>query len=110
MLGWEIDSNGMLVETTDGEQKEFALMGRCLATRTTCALCTTVAKPHARQGFSTRSESIEPNPDNLSITIMPIEINGKKVVKGQIEPNETNQAAYDGFFDAVLVPSAGGVD
>jgi len=107
MLGWEIDSNGMLVETTDGEQKEFALMGQVLGDKNNLRFVyyrCKAARPG--KGFSTRSESIEPNPDNLSITIMPIEINGKKVVKGQIELGGTNQAVYDAFFSEVIIPGA----
>ncbi len=105
MLGWTIDNNGMLVEDADGIGEEFALMGQVLGDKNNLRFVyyrCKAARPG--KGFSTRSESIEPNPDNLSITIMPIEINGKKIVKGQIEPNETNQAAYNGFFNAVLVP------
>ena len=111
MLGWTIDDNGMLVEDADGIGEEFALLGQVLGDKNNLRFVyyrCKAARPG--KGFSTRSESIEPNPDNLSITIMPIEINGEKIVKGQIEPNETNQAAYDGFFNAVLVPSVGGVD
>lgn len=106
MLGWRIDGNGMLVETTDGTQKEFALMGQVLGdqkNRRFVYYRCKAARPS--KGLSTRAESIEPNPDALTLTIMPIEIAGEKVVKGQMELSDTNQTAYDGFFDAVLVPS-----
>jgi phi13 family phage major tail protein len=109
MLGWEIDSNGMLVEIADGEPKEFALMGqvqgdqknrrfvyyRCKASRP--------AKEH-----TTKGETTTPNTDVLTLTILPIEVNGKKIVKGVIELNDTNQAVYDSFFDAVTLPTFGG--
>lgn len=109
MLGWEIDSNGMLVEIADGEPKEFALMGqiqgdkknrrfvyyRCKASRP--------AKEH-----TTKSETTTPNTDVLTLAILPIEVNGKKIVKGVIELNDTNQAVYDSFFDAVTLPTFGG--
>lgn len=110
MLGWEIDTNGMLVEIADGQPKEFALMGqiqgdqknrrfvyyRCKASRP--------AKEH-----TTKGEAVEPSTDVLNLTILPIEINGKNVVKGVMELSETNATAYNAFFNAVTVPATGGV-
>ncbi|MFZ5645816.1 MAG: major tail protein [Bacillota bacterium] len=107
MLGWRIDTNGMLVEVADGVQKEFALMGQvegdsknrrfvyyqCKAARP--------AKEH-----STKGEAIEVKTDVLTLTITPITINGEKVVKGTMELNDTNTAAYNAFFNAVTVPQA----
>lgn len=106
MLGWEIDSNGMLVEISDALPKEFALMGqvqgdvknrrfvyyRCKASRP--------AKEH-----TTKAESATPNTDVLNLVILPIEINGKNVVKGVMELSETNATAYNAFFNAVTVPA-----
>lgn len=106
MLGWEVDSNGMLVEIADGQPKEFALMGqiqgdqknrrfvyyRCKASRPT--------KEH-----TTKAETITPNTDVLTLTILPIEINGKNIVKGVIELSDTNATAYNNFFNAVTVPA-----
>lgn len=105
MLGWETDTNGMLVEVADGIQKEFALMGqvqgdsknrrfvyyRCKAARPT--------KEH-----STKSESIEPTTDVLNLTILPIEVDGKRIVKGTMELNDTNATAYNAFFTNVTLP------
>ena len=107
MLGWKIDENGMLVETTDGTQKEFALMGQILGdqkNRRFVYYRCKAARPS--KGLSTRAESIEPNPDALTLTIMPIEIAGEKVVKGQIELADLNSAVYNAFFDAVITPNA----
>lgn len=106
MLGWEVDSNGMLVEIADGQPKEFALMGqvqgdqknrrfvyyRCKASRST--------KEHI-----TKAETTTPNTDVLALTILPIEINGKNIVKGVIELSDTNATAYNNFFNAVTVPA-----
>ena len=103
MLGMTIDSNGMLVESADDEPKEFALMGqiqgdqknrrfvyyRCKASR-------------PGQESSTTEASVTPTTDTLSLTILPLESN--KLIKGVIELNETNQAVYDAFFDAVTLP------
>ncbi|MFT9496608.1 major tail protein [Anaerosolibacter sp.] len=105
MLGWEIDSNGMLVEVADGIQKEFALMGQvqgdsknrrfvyynCKASRP--------AKEHATKG-----ETVEPATDVLNLVILPIEVGGKNIVKGTMELSETNATAYNGFFSSVTVP------
>lgn len=107
MLGWEIDSNGMLVEVTDGKPREFALLGQVLGdqkNRRFVYYRCKAARPSKE--FSTKTETATPNPDNLTITILPIEINGRNYVKGHIEPNETNQAVYDAFFNAVLLPNA----
>lgn len=107
MLGWEIDSNGMLVETTNGTPKEFAMMFevqgdkknrravyyRCKASRP--------GKEHATKG-----ESVEPSQDTLTLTILPIEVDGKNIVKGTIELSDANAAVYNGFFNAVTLPGA----
>jgi phi13 family phage major tail protein len=106
MLGWEIDSNGMLVEVTDAIPRPFALMGQvqgdqknrrfvyynCVASRP--------SKEH-----TTKGENIEPSTDVLNLTISPIEINGKNIVKGTIELNETNATAYNNFFSSVTLPA-----
>lgn len=42
----------------------------------------------------TKGESVEPATDVLSLTIMPIEIDGKRIVKGVMELSATNAAAY----------------
>lgn len=105
MLGWKIDSNGMLVEVANATPKRFALMGQvqgdarnrrfvyydCQASRP--------AKEH-----STKGENIEPKTDVLSLTIFPIELNGELVVKGVMELNDTNSTAYNGFFSSVTLP------
>lgn len=106
MLGMEIDSNGMLVESADDEPKEFALMGqvqgdaknrrfvyyRCKASRPS-------------QESSTTTESVTPSTDTVSITVLPFEYNGKKLIKGVMELSDTNAAAYNAFFDAVTLPA-----
>lgn len=108
MLGWEIDDNGMLVEDAEGVPKEFALMAqvqgdarnrrfvyyRCTASRPT-------------QTHATTTDTTSPTTETLNLTILPLEHNGKKIVKGVIELSETNQAIYDAFFDAVALPGAG---
>jgi phi13 family phage major tail protein len=107
MLGWEIDSNGMLVETTAGTPKEFAMMfevqGDKKNRRTVYYRCkaSRPGKEHATKG-----ESVEPSQDTLSLTILPIEVNSKNIVKGVIELSDTNSAVYNSFFNAVTLPGA----
>ena len=111
MLGWEIDENGMLVEVADGPAKPFALMGQvqgdqknrrfvyyeCVASRP--------AKEHA-----TKTETLDPATDVLSLTISPIAIDGKKITKGTLELSDANKVVYDDFFDEVYVPDFGEVE
>ena len=107
MMGWEIDDNGMLVESASATPKPFALMGQISGDaknrRFVYYDCT--ANRSAAE-HTTKAESLEPTTTTLSITILPIEIGGKPVVKGVLEPDETNTAVYNAFFDAVIVPGA----
>lgn len=113
MLGWEIDDNGMLVEIADGAPKEFALMGQVLGDAKNRRFVYYRCKA-ARPGkeHATKGESTEPATDVLNLTILPIEVAGKSIVKGVMELGDTNAAAYNAFFDAVTVPDAipGSVD
>ncbi|MCG5026805.1 phage tail protein [Anoxybacillus flavithermus] len=107
MLGWEIDANGMLVETTDGMPKEFALLGQILGDKKNRRFVyyrCKASRPTAEH--NTRGESVEPTTQTLNITILPIEINGKNVVRGVIELNDTNQSVYNNFFSTVTMPGA----
>lgn len=107
MLGWEIDANGMLVETTDGEPKEFALLGQILGDKKNRRFVyyrCKASRPTAEH--NTRGESVEPTTQTLNITILPIEIGGKNVVRGVIELNDTNATVYNKFFSTVTIPGA----
>lgn len=107
MLGWRIDSNGMLVEVADGVQKEFALLGQVQGdakNRRFVYYQGKAARP--AKEHTTKGEAIEPKTDVLTTTFTPIEINGEKVVKGTMELSDTNAAAYNAFFTAVTAPAA----
>lgn len=107
MLGWEIDSNGMLVESTDGIPKEFALMGQIQGDKKNRRFVFYRCKAsRPSKEMTTRGESVEPSQDTLSLTILPIEVDGKNIVKGVIELSDTNAAVYNGFFNAVTLPEA----
>jgi phi13 family phage major tail protein len=107
MLGWEIDDNGMLIEVADGEQKEFALLfevkGNEKNKRYVYYNCK-ASRPAQEHG--TKTESVEPNTQTLTVTITPTEIGDKLVTKGSIELSETNADVYNAFFSEVIVPDA----
>lgn len=108
MLGWEVDDNGMIVEVADALPKKFAFMGQvqgdkrnrrfvyydCQATRPT-------------KERTTKGENIEITGEVLNLTISPIEIDGKSIVKGDLELSDTNTEAYNSFFDEVYTPTFG---
>ena len=108
MMGWEIDENGMLVEIADGKQKEFALLfevsGNENNKRYVYYNCTS-GKPNDEH--ETKGESTEPTTSTLTLTVTPTEIDGKKVVRGNLELSDTNEAAFNAFYDEVLMPKFG---
>jgi phi13 family phage major tail protein len=113
MLGWEIDADGALVETTDGEPEEFALLGQVLGDKKNRRFVyyrCKASRPSKEHG--TRAESVEPATDVLNLRILPIEVdlNGqtKNIVRRVLELNDTNQAAYNNFFNSVQLPTIAG--
>ena len=106
MLGWEIDENGALIEVSDAIPKHFALMGQIQGDKRNRRFvyydCVASRPAKERQ---TKAESITPNTDVLNLTISPIEIGGKMIVRGEMELSDTNQTAYNSFFSAVYTPS-----
>lgn len=111
MLGWSIDDNGMLVEETDGVPEEFALMGQIQGDKKNRRFVYYRCKAsRPSKEYATKGESVEPNPDNLTLRILPVEVNGVNIVKSVLELNDANTAVYDAFFDAVVVPEPAVVD
>lgn len=107
MLGWEIDANGMLVEIASAVPKRFALLGQVEGddkNRRFVYYDCQASRPSKEE--KTKGESIEPNTDVLNLTIFPIEIDGKDIVKGTMELSATNATAYNAFFNAVTLPAA----
>ncbi|MED4783442.1 major tail protein [Brevibacillus choshinensis] len=109
MLGWELDDNGMLVEVSNAIPKKFALMGQVQGDQKNRRFvyydCQATRPAKER---TTKGESIEVTTDVLNLTISPIEIEGKMVVKGDLELNDTNATAYNSFFTSVYKPVFGG--
>lgn len=110
MLGWEIDDgNGMLVEVADGQPKEFALLGQVLGDeRNRRFVYYSCIASRPADNAATTTDTATPTTETLNITILPIDHNGKKIVKSVIERDETNAAIFDGWFDEVKFPGQEG--
>lgn len=109
IFGWTIDTNGMLVEIANAKANHFALMGQIegdIKARRFVYYDCEPGRPTIE--YRTKGEEIEIQTAALPITMRPMLIGDKWCVKGIIEPNETNQVIYDGFFSDVLVPAFGG--
>lgn len=105
MLGWEFDDNGMLVETSDAMPKKFALMGQVQGDKRNRRFAyydCQASRPSKER--KTKEDSVEVATDVLSLTVSPIEIDGKPIVKGDLELSDTNATAYNSFFDSVYKP------
>ena len=108
MLGWEIDGDtGMLIEVADGRPKEFALLGQVQGdTRNRRFVYYRCVASRPADNAATKTESVTPNTDTLNITVLPIEHGNKKIVKSVLERDETNDAIFEAWFDAVTLPGA----
>lgn len=97
------DSNGVLVETSDGKEAvKFALLfefaGDVKATRHVMYNCT-VARPAV--GSQTKEENIEPQTESLTITSKP---RTDGLVKSKTG-DTTATATYEGWYNEVYVPT-----
>jgi phi13 family phage major tail protein len=109
MLGWEVDDNGMLVEVADGQPKEFALLGQVLGDeRNRRFVYYNCIASRPADNAATTTDTATPTTETLNITILPIDHNGKKIVKSVIERDETNATIFDGWFDEVKLPEQEG--
>lgn len=108
MLGWEVDSNGVLVEIADAEPKPFALMheidGDIAGTRHIAYRCT-ASRPS--DTASTKTASVEPQTQTLPVRVWPVVFGEKTVVGGQVERSEQTASVYDSWFTTVHTPDFG---
>ncbi|TDX52139.1 major tail protein [Orenia marismortui] len=107
MLGQVIDNNGMLVESANDNSKEFALMFQVQGDKKNRRLVYYRCQAdRPSEDNNTSESSVTPTTDTLNLTMLPTE-DDNKYVKGTLElaDDNSNQAAYDGFFDAVLLPN-----
>ncbi|HAN09363.1 MAG TPA: phage tail protein [Clostridiales bacterium] len=105
MMGWSVDDNGMLVEEADATPKEFALLGQVQGdqkSRRFVYYSCTAQRPSKEH--NTKGENLDPATDTLSLTIVPVDIAGKKITKGTLELNATNATTYNAFFNSVYKP------
>lgn len=107
MMGWSVDSNGMIVEIADAKAAEFALLCQVLGDLKNRRLAYYSCKAaRAAKEYQTKDDKpAVPSPDKLQVTMLPIDIGGKSVVKGVLELSDTNAAVYNAWFNAVTVPS-----
>jgi phi13 family phage major tail protein len=106
MLGMTVDDNGMIVESTEDKQKEFALMGEVKGdakNRRFLYYRCKAARPSQDSATSDTGET--PDTDNLDITILPIKNGENMLIKAVLELSETNATAFDAFFNDVTLPT-----
>jgi len=109
MLGWEVDDKGMLVEVADGQPKEFALLGQVLGDeRNRRFVYYNCLASRPADNAATTTDTTTPATETLNITILPIDYNGKKIVKSVIERDEINATIFDSWFDEVTFPGQEG--
>ena len=105
ILGRTVDTNGAVFENSDDTQARFALMfqgqGDQTARRWVFFDCT--ATRPSREN-NTKEESVEVGTETMTITMNPRSTD--KAVMAYIEPNETNQAVYNNFFNSVYEKDA----
>lgn len=105
ILGQQEDNNGALFESADDVNARFALMGEIdgdVKKRRFVYFDCTATRPSAE--MNTVEESKEPQTDTISITMSPRSTD--KAIKAVIEPNETNTAVYNAFFNSVYEKDA----
>lgn len=100
ILGRTEDTNGAIFESSDDTSARFALMfqGQGDSTNRRWVFFDCTATRPSREN-NTKEESIEVGTETMSITMSPRATD--KAVMAYIEPNETNQAIYNAFFESV---------
>ena len=107
MLGWEVDDMGMLVEVADGQPKEFALLGLVLGDeRDRRFVYYNCIASRPADNAATTTDSATPTTETLNVTVLPMDHDGKKIVKSVIERDETNAAVFDAWYEDVALPGA----
>ena len=105
ILGRVKDTNGVIFESANDKTARFALMfqgeGDKTGRRWVFFDCT--ATRPSREN-NTKEESVEVGTETMSITMSPRSTD--KAVMAYIEPNETNTAVYNAFFDSVYEKNA----
>lgn len=110
LLGY-IDDDGMLLETTDAKQAEFALVFEVSGNEVEQRICLYNCSL-SRAGLNANTKQSSTDPDTQSFNFKAIgrdlELKGetRNVVKATIENTATNAAKFKGFMTAVPMPTA----
>lgn len=105
ILGQQEDTNGALIENVGDVNARFALMGEIegdVKKRRFVYYDCTATRPSAE--MNTVEESKEPQTDTIAITMVARATDG--AIKAVIEPNESNSAVYNTFFNNVYEKDA----
>ncbi len=105
MLGWYFDENDVLIEDAEGRAKEFALMGQIQGDRRNRRFVyyrVLAARPG--ESARTKGDTIDHQPENLSITVLPTAFEDKKINRAVVEYSEATKEIYNNFFNAVYFP------
>lgn len=108
VLGYKLNSKGVLLEDANAPTVHFALLfefeGDEKATRHVLYNCT-ASRPSVAS--STKNESIEPQTETVSIRATSIYVTAltTDIVKGATGAT-TQATTYNGWYDAVVVPTA----
>lgn len=106
LLGWAIDDNGALVETTDGIAKHFALLAQVqgdVQNRRFVYYDCQVSRPAKER--TTKTETTDITGEVLAGTASPVIVGGKSFTRAEIERTTANATDYDAFFTAVYMPT-----
>lgn len=110
IFGWLVDALGGILETTDGQHKNFALLGEIagdIARRRFVYYNCAGGKPSSTA--HTTEENVEVNTQTMPLTILPILLpNKRKAAKYALTRDGSIMGvatAYDDFFKAVYVPT-----
>ncbi len=106
ILGDLTDDNGMIVEDSDAVGKKFALLFQILgdeANRRYAFFGCYLSRP--TEVHKTKSNSITPDTQTLTLTATPVEFDNVKCVKASLENTTATKTVYDAWYTAVTVPT-----
>lgn len=114
LLGEIVDQvTGMLLETTDAEPPEFALITEAQTNIGPLGIVLySVKATRPEFNANTKGENVDVDTESLSLRIGAREFDydggKKKFVKGTLQKTDENAAEYAAFFESVQIPGASG--
>lgn len=101
IFGYSADTNGVVFEDAEVEPERFALLfefdGDANKTRHAIYDCT-CSRPSLASGTTTETKEPQTETLNLTVSPLPIDSNGKRLVKSKCVEGDTE---YSGWFSAV---------